>query len=50
MPEIDWEDILLAWLHDPFDKALAIQGHETRAARYPRLPWGVRSPAWVSTT
>ena len=34
MPEIDREDILLAWLHDPFDKALAIQEHETRAARY----------------
>lgn len=34
MPEIDWEDVLLACLHDPFDKALAVQGHETRAARY----------------
>lgn len=32
--EADWEDLLLAWLHDPFDKALAVQGHESRAARY----------------
>ena len=29
-----WEDLLLAWLHDPFDKALAVQGHESRARRY----------------
>ena len=34
MPVTDWEDVLLAYLHDPFDKALAVQGHETRAARY----------------
>ena len=34
MPVTDWEDLLLAYLHDPFDKALAVQGHETRAARY----------------
>ena len=34
MPEIDWEDLLLAWLHDPFDKALRVQGHESRAKRY----------------
>ena len=34
IPETDWEDVLLAYLHDPFDKALAVQGHETRAARY----------------
>ena len=34
MQEIDWEDVLLAYLHDPFDKALAVQGHEPRAARY----------------
>ena len=34
MPKTDWEDVLLAYLHDPFDKALAVQGHETRAARY----------------
>lgn len=32
--EADWEDLLLAWLHDPFDKALAVRGHESRAARY----------------
>ena len=34
MPVTDWEDVLLAYLHDPFDKALSVQGHETRAARY----------------
>ena len=34
MLEVDWEDTLLSWLHDPFDKALAVQGHETRAAQY----------------
>ena len=34
MSEIDWEDLLQAYLHDPFDKALAVQGHESRAARY----------------
>ena len=28
------EDLLLAWLHDPFDKALTVQGHESRARRY----------------
>ena len=31
MPEIDWEDLLLAYMHDPFDKALRVQGHESRA-------------------
>ena len=34
MPEIDREDILLAWLHDPFDKALGHPG--TRNARRTR--------------
>ena len=35
LPAADWwEDLLLAWLHDPFDKALRVQGHEPRAARY----------------
>ena len=51
MPEIDWEDVLLAWLHDPFDKALAIQGHATRAARYASAALGrevsrMGLPAW----
>ncbi len=27
-------DLLVAWLHDPPDKPLAIRGHESRAARY----------------
>ncbi len=31
---IDWEDLLLSYLHDPPDKALDIRGHERRAARY----------------
>lgn len=26
-----WEDILLAWLHDPPDKALSIRDHVSRA-------------------
>lgn len=34
MPETDWDDILQVWLHDPFDKALAVKGHESRAALY----------------
>ena len=34
LPEPDWDDILRAWMHDPFDKALSVQGHESRAARY----------------
>lgn len=34
MPETDWDDILRVWLHDPFDKALAVKGHESRAALY----------------
>jgi CRISPR-associated protein Cmr2 len=29
-----WNDLLLSWMHDPPDKALAIPGHEARAARY----------------
>jgi CRISPR-associated protein Cmr2 len=32
--ETNWEDLLLAYLHDPFDKALDIPSHEGRAARY----------------
>lgn len=31
---IDWEQLLLVYLHDPVDKALDIRGHESRAARY----------------
>lgn len=38
MPEdqdgIDWRDMLVAFLHDPPDKALDIRGHEARAKRY----------------
>src|SRR5262249_23711449 len=30
----DWEDLLLAYLHDPPDKALDIKGHVARARRY----------------
>ncbi len=33
-PSARWEDLLLVYLHDPFDKALDIRGHERRAARY----------------
>ena len=31
---IDWDQLLLVYLHDPIDKALDIRGHETRAAHY----------------
>ena len=34
LPKTDWEDLLLAWMHDPFDKALRVQGHESRAKKY----------------
>ena len=34
LPSVDWNDLLEAYLHDPFDKALSVQGHESRAARY----------------
>lgn len=30
----DWENLLLAYLHDPPDKALGIHGHVERACRY----------------
>jgi CRISPR-associated protein Cmr2 len=29
-----WETVLLAWLHDPVDKAADIRGHFSRAKRY----------------
>jgi hypothetical protein len=29
-----WETLLLAWLHDPVDKAADIRGHFSRAKRY----------------
>jgi len=29
-----WEDLIRTWMHDPPDKALRIQGHESRARRY----------------
>lgn len=32
--QVDWERLLLVFLHDPVDKALDIRGHESRAARY----------------
>lgn len=31
---INWDDIITVFLHDPPDKALAVSGHEQRAARY----------------
>lgn len=30
----DWQALLIAWLHDPPDKALDIRGHEARARSY----------------
>lgn len=32
--ELDWEQLLIAWLHDPPDKALDIRTHVARGARY----------------
>ena len=32
--QVDWDQLLLVYLHDPIDKALDIRGHESRAARY----------------
>jgi len=34
MADQDWTELLLAFLHDPPDKALGIPGHEARAADY----------------
>lgn len=31
---VDWERLLLVFMRDPVDKALDIEGHESRAARY----------------
>ncbi|MGQ9575778.1 MAG: type III-B CRISPR-associated protein Cas10/Cmr2 [Thermoguttaceae bacterium] len=36
----DWSDLVVAYLHDPPDKALAISGHEKRACRYATLAAG----------
>jgi CRISPR-associated protein Cmr2 len=35
-----WSDALVAWLHDPPDKALDIRGHESRARRYAAVALG----------
>lgn len=32
--QVDWAQLLLAFLNDPIDKALDVKGHESRAARY----------------
>jgi len=36
----NWEKILLTYLHDPPDKALAIRGHVDRARRYAAIVVG----------
>jgi CRISPR-associated protein Cmr2 len=36
----NWRDILVAYLHDPPDKALQIRGHEARARSYLRIALG----------
>ena len=38
----DWEQVLLAYLHDPPDKAADIQGHVARACRYAGVALGRR--------
>ncbi len=37
---VDWDAILIAWLHDPPDKALDIPGHVERARRYLEVALG----------
>ncbi|MCS7078854.1 MAG: type III-B CRISPR-associated protein Cas10/Cmr2 [Chloracidobacterium sp.] len=37
---VSWTDLLLAYLHDPPDKALDIRGHEKRAADLARIALG----------
>ncbi len=36
----NWRDVLIAYLHDPPDKAMKIRGHETRARKYLRVALG----------
>ncbi len=36
----EWTDLLMAYLHDPPDKTLALDGHEERACRYASLAAG----------
>jgi CRISPR-associated protein Cmr2 len=36
-----WDQILLAWLHDPPDKALSILGHVARAGDNAKVGLGV---------
>ncbi|HEV3003475.1 MAG TPA: type III-B CRISPR-associated protein Cas10/Cmr2, partial [Pirellulales bacterium] len=38
---VSWRDLILAWLHDPPDKALSIADHVTRARRYATAATGV---------
>src|ERR1017187_2001021 len=40
MPIDPWYTLLLAWLHDPVDKAADIRGHVARARRYARAVMG----------
>lgn len=40
MPQ-PWDTLLLAWLHDPVDKAADIKTHESRAARYASIILGL---------
>lgn len=37
---VSWQDILLAWLHDPPDKALLVRGHVSRARENARIALG----------
>ncbi|TVS20136.1 MAG: type III-B CRISPR-associated protein Cas10/Cmr2 [Planctomycetaceae bacterium] len=36
----NWRDVLIAYLHDPPDKAMQIRGHESRARKYLRVALG----------
>ncbi len=40
MTQPDWSGLLVAWLHDPPDKALGIHTHEARARKYASVAVG----------
>lgn len=41
---VDWSELLLAYLHDPPDKALSIRGHVPRAQNYAAVAVGEHVP------
>lgn len=43
MPESNWRNLLITFLHDPPNKALDIRGHESRARRFVSAVLGVET-------